>query len=163
MTSRTVSRTTVIVGRELRRLRENRGWNRSDMCAHLADATGHEIVNQTLATYELGTRTPSVDRLAALCHTLGVRNSDFWSTVDEILFGRTGDVIVHVDVRKVAEIAGADLAPVRAWARTQLGADTWMVALTPPAITNLATVCGLDAADVRAALRAAEVEGAGRG
>lgn len=155
-------RTAEIIGGELRRLRNNRGWTLSTMCARLAADTGHEIACQTLASYELGTRTASVFRLAALCYTLGVRTVDIWSTVETELFGREGDDIVHVDLRKVAEIEHADLAPVRAWARTQLGGNTWMVALTPLAITSLATVCGLDATDVRAALHATEVEEAGR-
>lgn len=162
---RLAEQTAQLVGVELRRLRRERGWTRSALCVQLAVATGQVISTATIATYELGTRALSLGRLAVLCYTLGVRPAQVWSVVDRQVF-EPSDVpqsdAIEVDLRKVAKITRADLAPARAWARTQLSnspssTNSTMV-LTPPALTSLATVCGLDVADVAAALRATEAE-----
>jgi transcriptional regulator with XRE-family HTH domain len=156
-----------LLGRVLRLLREDRGWTREELTARLFASTGQEISTQTVATYEQGTRAMTVARLAALCHTLDARPADVWSTVDNTIYGPHGTVhggdtsggagggqpvSIRVDLRKVVRLTGPGLAPVREWARIRLDLGPVRTVLTPPAITNLATVCGVTVAQITATL-----------
>lgn len=152
-------RTARFMGLELRRLRRAHGWTRRNLRDRLRAVTGHDLSTQTLATYELGTRSLSIERLAAVCFTLGVRPADVCATVDDQVLGATAQLAatIPVDLRKVSQTGRADLAGVQAWALTQLDEGRQHAMLTPPAIASLAEVCGLEVADLTSELRAVSV------
>lgn len=143
-----------LLGNELRRVREERGWTREELVARLFAITGQQISTQTICTYELGTRAMTVARLAALCHILDARPAALWSTVDGKVYGDDDGqrASIQVDLRKVVKLSGPGLAPVREWARISLGLGTTRTVLSESAITSLATVCGVTVATITAAL-----------
>jgi transcriptional regulator with XRE-family HTH domain len=151
-------RTAQVLGFELRRLRKQRGWTRGELRARLLAATGHDLSRQTLATYELGTRAITMERLAALCYTYGVRPSTLLSIVDDHVLGAEAtnepqEDTISVDLRPLARSDRACTAPIRAWALTQLNQGRITVRLTASALTELATACGVEVEEISAALR----------
>lgn len=67
-----------VLGAELRRVRESRGWTREE----LAEACPFAIQGRTVATYEQGTRTINIVRLYELCAVMGVDVSKLLALVE---------------------------------------------------------------------------------
>jgi transcriptional regulator with XRE-family HTH domain len=141
-----------LLGDELRRERKRRGWTRKDLHARL----GWNLAVQTLATYELGTRTLSVEHLVELTDALGVSVPDVLARA----LARVGNVgqtnRLEIDLHKITSDRSAESAPLRGWAQTRLrqiakGQPT-SARLDHPAIMCLAQVCGLDAEELTARL-----------
>ena len=126
--------------RELRRLRASNGWTRKDLADRLPD----DISVQTLATYELGTRSISVLRLVELCDALGTTAQELLASTDHVLRPVPAGTI-RVDLPALAGDQRPELAPARRWAASRLrectGANSAM--LDEPAMEQLAQLCGL--------------------
>lgn len=130
-----------------------RGTSRRVLCERLRESTGHDISTNTLATYEMGTRQPPLERIVALCLTQDVRLSEILAAVEsELLDG--SDNALTVNLRTIAKTTSIVLSPVRGWARSHLDAGRTTAELTTDSIANLATASGLDATEIRAALLA---------
>ncbi|HEV7651312.1 MAG TPA: helix-turn-helix transcriptional regulator [Actinophytocola sp.] len=93
----TVAQMVKVLGYELRRRRKESGMTRASLRARLRETTGQDISIQTLATYELGTRSVTLERLIGLCIAQGFRLSDLVSTVeDDVLDGDTHTLTVDL-------------------------------------------------------------------
>ena len=143
-------RCSSLLGVELRRVRQERGWTREELI-RLAKL---DIAMQTLATYELGTRVMPVPRLFDLANALGVPPELLVSRVHRRLRPQDRD-LVEVDLRALAMVEREDLGPARRWAEQRLRSINWRdhtVFLDHNALTLLAQLCGMPAPRLRAAL-----------
>lgn len=145
-----------VLGEELRELRKNHGWTRRELSRRLDS----EISQQTLATYELGTRHCSVVRLVELCVAMDEQPQELLARVQRRLFpAQPGGV--RVSLRVLAELDVAELAPLRRWSQDRLRqagpaadeAATDAVLLDTHAIHWLAQLCGMDATELTTRLR----------
>ncbi|WP_410661998.1 helix-turn-helix domain-containing protein [Amycolatopsis sp. lyj-84] len=138
------------LGRELRDLRQRRGWTRKMLLAHMES----DVSLQTLATYELGTRKCSVTRLFELCLALDARPVDVIAAVQ-------GRVLVDdpwrisLDLREVVADLRPELTPLHRWAENILSQkdapDHFM--LEGSALPQLANLCGIPVDDLESMLR----------
>lgn len=125
-TSGQLDRFAQVLGHELRAARKQRGWTRKQMRAHLADsadadnAENDEVSLQTLATYELGTRRISVQRLVELCAVLGQPPDQLLLRAITGAFGADTDDRVAVDLSTLARTADPRLVPLRRWAAVRV-------------------------------------------
>lgn len=104
-----------VLGAELRRLRVARGLTRRELLRRLPD----DLSVQTLATYELGTRTISVLRLVELCAALGTTAQDLLASIDQAI-RPLPDGVIRIDLRALANDPRSALAPARRWAASRL-------------------------------------------
>lgn len=145
-----------VLGEELRELRNRKGWTRKD----LSERLDSEISQQTLATYELGTRHCSVVRLVELCLAMGEQPQELLARVQRRLFPQQPGG-VRVSLRALTELDGAEFAPLRRWSLGRLHqASTYAdesatdaVLLDPHALHWLAQLCGMDATQLATRLR----------
>lgn len=145
-----------VLGEELRELRNRRGWTRKE----LSERLDSEISQQTLATYELGTRHCSVVRLVELCLAMDEQPPELLARVQRRLFPQQPGG-VRVRLQALAELADPEFAPLRRWSQGRLrqagtAADETaadVVLLDPHAIHWLAQLCGMDAAELATRLR----------
>lgn len=122
-TSGQLDRFAQVLGHELRAARKQRGWTRKQMRAHLAesaDAENDEVSLQTLATYELGTRRISVQRLVELCAVLGQPPDQLLLRAITGAFGADTDDRVEVDLSTLARTADPRLTHLRRWAAVRV-------------------------------------------
>jgi transcriptional regulator with XRE-family HTH domain len=151
---RTRARCVRLLGIQLRELREQRGWTRDEMLR----ATGLDMAQQTLATYELGTRVMSVPRLFELADALGVLPQELIARVHLRLYPDNADVVT-VDLRCLAREQRPELASARAWAAAELKhlhlrpGHPSLMSLSADAIAQLAGLCGVNRHVLTAALR----------
>lgn len=138
-----------VLGTELRKLREKKGWTRKDLNQRLQS----EISLQTLATYELGTRQCSVVRLVELCLAMGEQPQDLLARVHrQVCTDKPGRIRVNL-VHVVADDQ-PDLLPLRRWAQGRLaGAAPPEVHLDVPALEQMAELCGIPTQDLITRLR----------
>lgn len=138
-----------VLGEELRKLREKKGWTRKDLGRRLRS----DISLQTLATYELGTRQCSVVRLVELCLALDELPQNLLATVHRRVFsGDPGQV--RVNLAHVIADEAPELLPLRRWARGRLEhTQSVDVRLDPPALERMAELCGMRASDLVTRLR----------
>lgn len=109
------------------------------------------ISQQTLATYELGTRQCSVTRLIELCELLGVRASDVLALVEAR--NRSTVAGLHVNLVTLAATKQPALLPARGWAQQQLrGRLPSNTVLAIAALEPLASLCRMNTADLIRAL-----------
>lgn len=130
-----------LLGDELKSLRKKHGWTRKDLCARLP----RELSLQTIATYENGTRTCSVARLATLCRALGARPQDVIARVEQRLYLDIDDEsgMLRLDLDAVARTTDPRLVPLRRWAADRVGGSPGEVLLPPSAVQPLAELCGV--------------------
>jgi transcriptional regulator with XRE-family HTH domain len=134
-----------VLGDELRRARKSRGWTRKELRARLP----HDLSVQTLATYELGTRSCSAERLYELCETMGVFTHDVLARVRERLTGQDDQGRLVLDLDRVLRDKQRELLPLRRWAKERLSeAGQAAVKLEPFALDQLAELCGLQRGDL---------------
>lgn len=132
-----VSQFAGALGEALRRRRTGRGWTREDMVNALS-AAGVTLSIPTLATYELGTRRITVERLAELCDVLGTRPAQVLTEVDKRI-GVHGRLVL--DVELLAQTRRPELAALATWAARH---DATTVTLTDDALATLADLCATD-------------------
>lgn len=133
-----------ILGDELRRARHRHGWTRREMVPHL----DREVSIQTIQTYELGTRSMTVDRLAEFSELLGVEPGDVLTRVCERLAQETATIgTVQVDLHAAQRLSAPELTPLRRWATCRLAAlndgEPKIVRVPVSAVESLAKLCGL--------------------
>jgi transcriptional regulator with XRE-family HTH domain len=145
-----------LLGNELRRRREERGWTREDLVERLFANTGQQISNQTICTYELGTRVMTVARLAVLCCATYSRPGrqhcgPLWT--GRCTATTTGSARCYRSIS--ARLSSSPIRVSRRFASGHASISVWgphaLCSANPP-ITNLATVCGVTVATITAAL-----------
>jgi transcriptional regulator with XRE-family HTH domain len=130
-----------ILGEEIRRHRKARGWIRERLRQELRRA-GIDVSLHTLATYELGTRSMSVIRLAQIADVLGTCGSEILAATERR--ARMSSDRLVVDLSILAASTRPELAPAIAWAAIQISSDHEIAELTIDAIQRLADLCQLD-------------------
>jgi transcriptional regulator with XRE-family HTH domain len=104
------------LGNELTIARKQRGWTRKQMRAHLAGYDEDEVSLQTVATYELGTRRISVERLVDLCAVLDQRPDKLLLRAITGALDVNYDDRVEVDLSALARTSDPRLQHLRRWA-----------------------------------------------
>lgn len=145
-----------VLGDELRQARKQRGWTRKHLRERLAVVPLISV--QTLATYELGTRSLTVERLVELCAVLQVSASELIArAVRRAACAEPTDPL-PVDLHVVVRDRRPALSPLRRWAHCHLNAvpdgQPTVVHLAQAAVERMAELCGMTALDLMAALRA---------
>lgn len=140
------------LGEELRQARQQRGWSRKQLLAHLST----DISIQTVATYESGTRQCSVVRLVELCEAMGIHAHDLLARVlERTEFESSGHLVVDLD--RVADDQQSDLTPLHRWAGQRLAHagrnQPHSVALDLTALEYMAELCGITTVDLINRLR----------
>lgn len=67
-------------GKKLKRAREEKGWSPSDLIFHAAQK-GYKLSGPSLNAWEVGSRFPNSDKLAALSDVLGKEVSYFFDPI----------------------------------------------------------------------------------
>jgi transcriptional regulator with XRE-family HTH domain len=117
-----------ILGQELRRAREERGWTRGQ----LADQLPSGIGDRTLLTYEQGIRQLSVVRFVEISRALGVAASDLLGrAMEKVRDLRTFSL--RVNLKAVLRDQRDGFESVRRWATNRLKGDPSTEVLLPPA------------------------------
>jgi transcriptional regulator with XRE-family HTH domain len=138
------------LGDVIRRHRKVKRWTRKRLwkeLRELPDGRGVDVSLQTLATYELGTRTLSVIRLAQIAAALRTDAEVITAEVNAVMFpGHQDKQTVAVDLVKLSASARRDIRPAARWAALQLADNPgkWIADLTTDALDQLANVCILD-------------------
>lgn len=139
-----------VLGRELKKRRQQRRWTRNDLLEHLDT----DVSVQTLATYELGKRKLSVTRLFELCLAMDESPSEIVANVQRQVL-MDGPWRIRLNLRKVVEGERPELEPLRRWAATLLNQDKPLTTyvLDEPAMNWLADVCAMPVLDLEAILK----------
>jgi transcriptional regulator with XRE-family HTH domain len=129
-----------ILGQELRRARESKGFTRAELVAQLPSGIG----DRTLLSYEHGTRTLSVARFIEICRALGVAATEILHNALE----KARDLrafSIKVDLEAILRDERTEFEPIRQWARNRLDGDdpSALVLLPPAAVRELAAVFGV--------------------
>jgi len=138
------------LGDVIRRHRKMKGWTRKDLRRELQElpkGRGIDISLQTLATYELGTRTLAVIRLAQIAAALRVSTETIIAEANAAMFPEyTDKQKIAVDLVRLSVSTRPDIRPAAKWAALQLAVNPvkWIAELTTDALNQLANVCILD-------------------
>jgi transcriptional regulator with XRE-family HTH domain len=131
------------LGEELRRARTASGLSRAQVVADLVD----DIHEQTLATYELGTRQCTVARLVQICRVLDLGAPDLLGLALQRAMVDLHLLKVQVDLHAVLADDSEELAPMRLWAANRLALSALdgsaTVHLDPGTVVEMAFLCGL--------------------
>ena len=145
VTDRAFSR---ILGQEIRRARETRGWTRVQLVEQLPSGIG----DRTLLSYEQGIRHLSVIRFVEISRALGVAASDLLARAQE----KARDLrafSLRVNLRAVLRDQRDGFESVRRWARYRLKGDpSTEVLLAPMTIREMAVALDLSHAALAAYL-----------
>ncbi|MFI6098172.1 helix-turn-helix domain-containing protein [Lentzea sp. NPDC051213] len=156
-----LDRFTRTLGDELRTARKGLGWTRKELRSRMGRSESDELSLQTLATYELGTRRITVERLLEICVVLGQQP-------DELLLRATNRALVieqprhiQVDLAAVTRSTDPRLQPIRKWAIVRAQQQQHhqrldlpvVEALDSGALTALAGITGTDEYQLICALR----------
>lgn len=127
-----------VLGQEIRRAREARGWTRAELVGQLPSGIG----DRTLLSYEHGIRALSVARFIEICRALGVAATEILDSALE----KARDLrafSIKVDLRAVLRDDREEFEPVRLWARNRLKDDpNAEVLLAPVTVREMAAVFG---------------------
>jgi transcriptional regulator with XRE-family HTH domain len=150
-----------VLGDLLRTARKERGWTRKQMRAEMGADEEDEVSLQTLATYELGTRRLSVERLVELCAVLEQRPDELLLRATTLAFG-DHDGRLKVDLSALAHTTDPRLRPLQRWAGVRARqcpeGRAPVEELDAHALTALAGIAGAPMYDLVQALR--ELRGA---
>jgi transcriptional regulator with XRE-family HTH domain len=156
-TSDDLERLALHLGDELRTARRTRGWTREQLHDRLIVGGGDDLALQTLATYELGTRSIYVKRLVQVALALDVQPQGLFHRALVRTFGDYDLPHVDVDVYALARSDDPRLRPLRAWAEVRHRQADYnpvtLVRLDSPAIQTMADLAGVHPAGLIAALR----------
>lgn len=134
------------LGHELRAARKRKGWTRHDLIARLP----FDASLQTVATWELGTRHISAERLYYVSNALGEHVEELLGRVRRRIEG-PANVELCLDIKAAARTTRARLGPLRAWAQCRLRdhpSSRPTVNLGEPALDRLAEICELNTVDL---------------
>jgi transcriptional regulator with XRE-family HTH domain len=127
-----------ILGQEIRRAREERGWTRVQLVEQLPSGIG----DRTLLSYEHGIRHLTVVRFVEISKALGVAASDLLARALE----KARDLrafSLRINLRAILRDQRDEFATVQNWARMRLKDNpTAEVLLAPVTIRELAVVLG---------------------
>jgi len=127
-----------VLGQEIRKAREARGWTRAELVEQLPSGIG----DRTLLSYEHGIRALTVTRFIEICKTLGVAAAEILDRALE----KARDLrafSLSVDLRAVLRDQRAEFEPVRLWARNRLKDNpSAKVLLAPVTVRELAAALG---------------------
>lgn len=127
-----------ILGQEIRRAREERGWTRAQLVERLPSGIG----DRALLSYEHGMRFLTVVRFVEICRALGVAASDLLHRALE----KARDLrafSLRVNLRAVLRDEQVEFEPVRMWARNRLKDNpSTEVLLAPVTVREMATILG---------------------
>jgi transcriptional regulator with XRE-family HTH domain len=128
-----------ILGQEIRRVRESRGWTR----AQLVDRLPSGIGDRTLLSYEHGFRYLTVVRFVEICRALDIAASEVLRRASE----KASDLrafSLKVSLDAVIRDKQDGFEPVRLWAKNRLKEDdsTSEVLLAPVTVREMAAVLG---------------------
>lgn len=137
-----------ILGDELRRLRQQRGWTRRDLRKRVPG----DLSLQTLATYELGTRACTTARLVEICLALDELPHELLARVHRRVFPADLDTGLHLNLHAVAYAQTPQLQPLRRWAAHHLNHHPTprnaAITLDQTAIEQLAILCNTTVPDL---------------
>lgn len=137
-----------VLGQEIRRAREARGWTRAELVEQLPSGIG----DRTLLSYEHGTRQLTVTRFIEISKALGVTAVEL---LDQAL-RKARDLrtfSLHVNLRAVLNDHQARFEPIRTWARNRLQASpNAAVLLAPGTVLELAAATNLSHSELAAYL-----------
>jgi transcriptional regulator with XRE-family HTH domain len=127
-----------ILGQEIRRAREARGWTRAQLVERLPSGIG----DRTLLSYEHGIRFLSVVRFVEICRALGVAASEILhKALEKARDLRTFSL--RINLRAVLRDKQDEFEPVRLWAKNRLKDNpTAEVLLSPVTVREMAAVLG---------------------
>jgi transcriptional regulator with XRE-family HTH domain len=103
-----------VLGDELRMVRRSHNWTRKQLQARLSP--DDEVSLQMLATYELGTRRMTVERLVEICAALDHPPDQLLRRANERAFAALKDDSVVVDLSALARTADPRLVQLQRWA-----------------------------------------------
>lgn len=133
-----------VLGQEIRREREARGWTRAELAEQLPSGIGE----RTLLSYEHGIRALSVVRLVEICRALGAATGELLDRALE----KARDLrafSLRVDLRALLRDHGPEFSAVHTWARNRLDDNpTPEVHLTPATVREMAAIIGLSHIDL---------------
>jgi transcriptional regulator with XRE-family HTH domain len=104
------------LGDEIRTARKKRGWTRKDLHDAMCLNDEDELSLQTLATYELGTRRISVERLVQICAALDEDPDELLARAFARTFKADQDSHVHIDLVALARSTDPRLQRLQQWA-----------------------------------------------
>lgn len=127
-----------ILGQEIRRAREERGWTRVQLVEQLPSGIG----DRTLLSYEHGIRHLTVVRFVEISRVLGVAASDLLARALEKAWDLNA-FSIRVNLRAVLRDEKDGFEAVRNWAKKRLESNPSTEVLLPPVtIRELALVLG---------------------
>lgn len=133
------------LGKELRRHREAAGLTRQQFGAMCG------LHAQSLATYERGIRSITVERLVELCEVLKVDAAALLRLAVQRTRLDPEATDLHVDLHAVISSGDRGLRPLRRWARERIAqrdAANGNIVLPPTVVRELATAWGLSHSDL---------------
>jgi len=127
-----------ILGQEIRRAREARGWTRVQLVERLPSGIG----DRTLLSYEHGIRFLTVVRFVEICRVLGVAASDvLHKAIKKACDLRAFSL--RVNLRAVLRDTQDEFESVRMWAKNRLKDNpNTEVLLAPVTVREMAAVLG---------------------
>ncbi|MFI7675154.1 helix-turn-helix domain-containing protein [Actinophytocola sp. NPDC049390] len=127
------------LGDELRRVREAKGWSRTQFVTRLPSKIG----DRTLLAYEHGLRVLTVLRLLELCQGLGVPAPTLLTHALQRVNLFLANLVVRIDLRALVDSENRTFWPMRQWARNKLNRHPDGVAeLSPASVVELADFMG---------------------
>jgi transcriptional regulator with XRE-family HTH domain len=143
-----------VLGDEIRTVRKARRWTRKQLRAQLNP--DEEVSLQTLATYELGTRRMTVERLIEICAALDHPPDQLLQRARARAFAEPDDDRIEVDLSALARTADPQLEPLQRWAVLRAAQRTdgkpATETLEPPALAALANLAGVTTQRLASAL-----------
>jgi transcriptional regulator with XRE-family HTH domain len=128
-----------VVGEELRRTREARGWSRAQLVANLPSGIG----DRTLLSYEHGTRHLTVLRFIELCDALGVAAPTLLGQALQRARLHLQNLVLQIDLRHLLNDWSDKFRPMHQWARNKLNENPGgVVELPPSSVRELAIFVG---------------------
>ncbi|OXM44127.1 helix-turn-helix domain-containing protein [Amycolatopsis alba] len=143
------------LGDTLRAARRERGWTRKQMRA--AMCTDDDLSLQTLASYELGTRRISVERLIEVCAVLKRQPDELLRRATTLAFSGHYGTRINIDLLSLAHTADPRLRPLQRWAQVRVQQSTpervLVEELDATALSAMADIAGTTVYDLVHALR----------
>jgi transcriptional regulator with XRE-family HTH domain len=128
-----------VIGEELRRTREAKGWSRAQLVAILPSGIG----DRTLLSYEHGTRHLTVLRLIELCDAMGVAAPTVLGHALQRARLHLQNLVLHIDLRHLLNDWNEKFRPMHQWARNKLNENPdGVVELPPSSVRELAIFVG---------------------
>ncbi|MEV6905950.1 helix-turn-helix transcriptional regulator [Amycolatopsis sp. NPDC051071] len=106
------------LGEILRSARRERGWTRKQVRAAMC-TNDDDLSLQTLASYELGTRRISVERLLKVCAALNKQPDELLRRATTLAFSSDYDTRITVDLLELVHTTDPRLRPLQRWARVR--------------------------------------------